>query len=69
MPYFKLMRAINLYVVVDWQDDREIERREEGGGSRGGGKRKEQTASGRSEEKEESYGERGEEETGKRENK
>lgn len=31
MPYFKLMSAINLYVAVDWQADREIERRGEGG--------------------------------------
>lgn len=30
MPYFKLMRAINLYVAVDWQGDREIERGEGG---------------------------------------
>jgi len=26
MPYFNLMSAINLYVAVDWQGDREIER-------------------------------------------
>lgn len=32
MPYFKLMRAINLYVAVDWQGDREIERRRGEGG-------------------------------------
>lgn len=32
MPYFNLMSAINLYVAVDWQGDKEIERtgREEG---------------------------------------
>lgn len=35
MRYFKLTRAINLYVAVDWQGDREIERRGEGGGSAG----------------------------------
>lgn len=28
MPYFNLMSAINLYVAVDWQGDREIERAE-----------------------------------------
>lgn len=26
MPYFNLMSAINLYVAVDWQGDKEIER-------------------------------------------
>lgn len=46
MPYFKLMRAINLYVAVDWQGDREIERRRgEGGDSPllSGRKKKERT--------------------------
>lgn len=41
MPYFKLMRAINLYVAVDWQGDREIERRRgEGGDSLLSGRKK-----------------------------
>lgn len=41
MPYFKLMRAINLYVAVDWQGDREIERRwGEGGDSLLSGRKK-----------------------------
>lgn len=36
MPYFNLMSAINLYVAVDWQGDREIERaRGKGGNCRG----------------------------------
>lgn len=48
MPYFKLMRAINLYVAVDWQGDREIERPKRRGwwrrSPRGGRKTKERTA-------------------------